>query len=31
MLISMPFKIVFFVLIDGWNMLCGSLVNSFSM
>jgi len=31
MLISMPFKIIFFVLIDGWNMLCGSLVNSFSM
>jgi flagellar biosynthetic protein FliP len=31
MLISMPFKIIFFVLIDGWNLLCGSLVNSFSM
>ncbi len=31
MLVSMPFKIVFFVLIDGWNLLCGSLVNSFSM
>lgn len=31
MLIAMPFKIVFFVLIDGWNLLCGSLVNSFSM
>lgn len=30
-LMSMPFKIIFFVLIDGWNMLCGSLVNSFSM
>jgi flagellar biosynthetic protein FliP len=30
MLIAMPFKIVFFVLIDGWNLLCGSLVNSFS-
>jgi flagellar biosynthetic protein FliP len=31
MLISMPFKIIFFVLVDGWNLLCGSLVNSFSM
>lgn len=30
-LISMPFKIVFFVLIDGWHMLCGSLVKSFMM
>ncbi len=30
-LMSMPFKIIFFVLIDGWNLLCGSLVNSFTM
>ena len=30
-LIAMPFKIIFFVLIDGWNLLCGSLVNSFNM
>jgi flagellar biosynthetic protein FliP len=29
-LVAMPFKIIFFVLIDGWNMLCGSLVNSFN-
>lgn len=28
-LISLPFKIVFFVLIDGWYMLAGSLVESF--
>ena len=27
--ISLPFKILFFVLIDGWNMLVGSLVRSF--
>ena len=27
--ISLPFKILFFVLIDGWNLLAGSLVNSF--
>ncbi|MBB3996402.1 flagellar type III secretion system pore protein FliP [Aureimonas pseudogalii] len=28
-IISLPFKILFFVLIDGWNMLTGSLVRSF--
>lgn len=27
--ISLPFKIIFFVLIDGWYMLAGSLVRSF--
>ncbi len=27
--ISLPFKLVFFVLIDGWYMLCGSLVQSY--
>jgi flagellar biosynthetic protein FliP len=27
-LISLPMKILFFVLIDGWNMLIGSLVRS---
>ena len=26
--ISLPIKILFFVLIDGWNMLIGSLVRS---
>lgn len=29
-LISLPFKIIFFVLIDGWNLISGSLVNSFN-
>ena len=29
-LISLPFKILFFVLIDGWNLLVGSLVRSFN-
>lgn len=29
-MISLPFKIIFFVLIDGWRLLSGSLVNSFS-
>ena len=27
--LSLPFKIIFFVLIDGWYMLVGSLINSF--
>lgn len=28
--LSLPFKILFFVLIDGWSLLTGSLVRSFS-
>ena len=28
--ISLPFKILFFVLIDGWNLLIGGLLRSFS-
>jgi flagellar biosynthesis protein FliP len=27
--LSLPFKVLFFVLIDGWNMLVGGLVRSF--
>ena len=27
--LSLPFKIIFFVMIDGWHMLSESLVNSF--
>jgi flagellar biosynthetic protein FliP len=27
--ISLPFKILFFVLVDGWNMLVGGLVRSY--
>lgn len=27
--ISLPFKLIFFVLIDGWRLLAGSLVESF--
>jgi flagellar biosynthesis protein FliP len=27
--ISLPFKVLFFVLIDGWHLLVGSLVRSF--
>ncbi len=29
MLISLPFKIMLFVLVDGWTLLVGSLVASF--
>ncbi|KAA9009959.1 flagellar type III secretion system pore protein FliP [Histidinibacterium aquaticum] len=28
-LISLPFKVIFFVLIDGWHMLAGSLIESY--
>jgi len=28
-IIALPFKVLFFVLIDGWNLLVGSLVGSF--
>ena len=28
-MISMPFKLLLFVMVDGWNLLVGSLVNSF--
>jgi flagellar biosynthetic protein FliP len=28
--ISLPFKVLFFVLIDGWSLLVGSLVRSFA-
>ncbi len=29
-MISLPFKALLFVMVDGWNMLVGSLVNSFA-
>lgn len=29
--ISLPFKLVFFVLIDGWRLIAGSLVQSFGV
>jgi flagellar biosynthetic protein FliP len=28
--LSLPVKILFFVLIDGWNLLVGSLIRSYS-
>ena len=29
MMVSMPFKLLLFVIVDGWNLIIGSLVNSF--
>jgi len=28
-MVSLPFKILLFILIDGWNLLIGSIVNTF--
>jgi flagellar biosynthetic protein FliP len=28
-MISLPFKILLFVMVDGWNLLVSSLVRSF--
>jgi flagellar biosynthetic protein FliP len=28
-IISMPFKLLLFVLVDGWALIVGSLINSF--
>jgi flagellar biosynthetic protein FliP len=30
-MISLPFKLIFFVLVDGWYMICGSLVKSYGL
>jgi flagellar biosynthetic protein FliP len=27
--ISLPFKLIFFVLVDGWYLVAGSLIQSF--
>ena len=29
-MVSLPFKIVFFVVVDGWYLIAGSLVRSFT-
>ena len=29
MMVSLPFKLIFFVLVDGWNLVVGSLARSF--
>lgn len=30
MMISLPFKILLFILVDGWNLIVGSLIRSFA-
>lgn len=30
-IISLPFKLIFFVLVDGWHLIAGSLVQSFGV
>lgn len=30
-MISLPFKLLLFVMVDGWNLLTGSLINSFAV
>jgi flagellar biosynthetic protein FliP len=29
-MVALPFKLIFFVLVDGWNLVAGSLVRSFA-
>jgi len=29
LIISLPFKLMLFVLVDGWNLLLGTLAGSF--
>ncbi len=31
MIVSLPFKLMLFVLVDGWNLIFGTLANSFGM
>jgi flagellar biosynthetic protein FliP len=31
MMISMPFKLMLFVLVDGWTLIMGSLTGSFTI
>jgi flagellar biosynthetic protein FliP len=31
MMISLPFKLLLFVLVDGWHLIVRSLVESFSL
>ena len=30
-LVSLPFKLMLFVMVDGWNLILGSLANSFGL
>ncbi|MEM9289260.1 MAG: flagellar biosynthetic protein FliP, partial [Pseudomonadota bacterium] len=29
-MIALPFKLIFFVLVDGWSLVAGSLIQSFT-
>ena len=29
MMVSLPFKILLFILVDGWHLVVGSVINSF--
>lgn len=31
MIVSLPFKLMLFVMVDGWNLVFGTLVNSYGM
>ena len=31
MIISLPFKLMLFVMVDGWGLIMGSLVNSYGI
>lgn len=31
MIVSLPFKLMLFVMVDGWNLILGSLANSFGL
>ncbi|MDF2412852.1 hypothetical protein [Aeromonas sp. 1HA1] len=30
-LVSLPFKLMLFVMVDGWSLILGSLVNSIGL
>lgn len=30
MMVALPFKILLFVLVDGWNLIIGSVMRSFT-
>jgi len=31
MMVSLPFKLMLFVLVDGWSLIMGSLISSFGI
>ena len=31
MIVSLPFKLMLFVMVDGWNLVFGTLANSFGL